>query len=314
MVTSADVQAAHQRIAPHLHQTPVLRSRSLNQLVQAELHFKCENFQRAGSFKFRGATNTLLQLSEADLAKGVATTSSGNHGAALALAASLKNARVTVVMPHNTPQVKVENVRRYGGEIVFCESSHGSREGTLAELVERTGATVVHPYNDERIIAGQGTAAWELLTECPDLDTLVSPVSGGGLLSGTLLAAQGKNPEISVYGAEPQEADDTIRSLKAGHIVQNATVNTIADGLRAQIGTLTFPIVQQHVTAVIPVSEEEIIAALRMLWERLKIVVEPSSSVTLAAVLKAPESFNGKKIGLLLSGGNANLDALPWIR
>ena len=234
MVTPEDVQAAHLRIAPHLLQTPVLSSRSLNQLANAELHFKCENFQRAGSFKFRGSTNTLLQLSKEELARGVATTSSGNHGAALTLAASLQNAKVTVVMPHNIPQVKVENVRRYGGKIVFCEPSHESREGTLTQLVERTGATVVHPYNDERIIAGQGTAAWELLKEHPDLDAVVSPVSGGGLLSGTLLAVQSKHPGIKVYGAEPMEADDTIRSLEAGHIVPQAELDRPA--VRAVLG------------------------------------------------------------------------------
>ena len=314
MVTPKDIEAAHFRIAPHLHQTPVLTSRSLNQLANAELYFKCENFQRAGSFKFRGATNTLRQLDNAALTKGVATTSSGNHGAALTLAASLQNAHVTVVMPHNTPAVKVENVKRYGGEIVFCEPTHESREGTLSQLVERSGATVVHPYNDERIIAGQGTAAWELLTAHPDLDAIVAPVSGGGLLSGTLLAAQGKNPKIRVYGAEPLEADDTIRSLEAGRIVPNLSVDTIADGLRAQIGPLTFPIIQQHVTKVLPITEDEIIAAMRLLWGRLKIIVEPSGAVPLAAVLKRPEIFCNQKTGLILSGGNTDLDSLPWSR
>ena len=314
MVTPEAVQAAHMRIASHIHQTPVLSSRSLNQLANAELYFKCENFQRAGSFKFRGSTNTSLQLSKVELARGVATTSSGNHGAALTLAASLQNAEVTVVMPHNTPQVKVENVRRYGGEIVFCEPSHESREGTLTRLVERTGATVVHPYNDERIIAGQGTAAWELLTEHPNLDAVVSPVSGGGLLSGTLLAVQSQHPGIKVYGAEPLDADDTIRSLEAGHIVPNRTVNTIADGLRAQIGTLTFPVVKQYVEQVIPVTEDEIILSMRLIWERLKVIVEPSSAITLGAVLKSPENFNRKKVGLILSGGNADLDSIPWLR
>ena len=312
MVTPEEVRKAHERIRSRIHRTPVLTSRSLNALAGAELFFKCENFQRTGSFKFRGATNTLLQLSRVELAKGVATTSSGNHGAALSLAASLQGVAVTVVMPHNTPQVKVRNVERYGGKLMYCEPSHESREGTLVELVRETGATVVHPYNDKRIVAGQGTAAWELLEEHPDLEMIISPVSGGGLLSGTLLAVQGKNPQIKVYGAEPEEADDTYRSLEAGKIVPNVTVDTIADGLRAQVGTLTFPIIQELVDEVITVTEAEIIGAMRMIWERLKIIVEPSGAVPLAALLKQTKTFRNQKVGLILSGGNADLDSLPW--
>ena len=312
MVTLKDIVAAHDRIAPFIHRTPVLTNKSLNELSGAELYFKCENFQKAGSFKIRGATNTVELLNQDELDKGVATTSSGNHGAALSMAVSRRNGKTKVVMPHNTPKIKVKNVERNGGEVIWCEPDQTSREEVLKDLVVKTGSTVVHPYNDERIVMGQGTAGKELIEDHPDLDVIVSPVSGGGLLSGTLLSAQGINPKIKVYGAEPLEADDTFLSLQKGEIVPNKTINTICDGLRAQIGTITFPIIQSYVEKVITLTEEEIIESMKMIWERMKIVVEPSCSITLAAVLKSSDRFAGKKVGLIISGGNVDLERLPW--
>ena len=312
MVTLKDIVAAHDRIAPFIHRTPVLTNKSLNKLSGAELYFKCENFQKAGSFKIRGATNTVELLNQNELDRGIATTSSGNHGAALSMAVSRRNGKTKVVMPHNTPKIKVKNVERNGGEVIWCEPDQTSREEVLKDLVIKTGSTVVHPYNDERIVMGQGTAGKELIEDHPDLDVIVSPVSGGGLLSGTLLSAQGINPKIKVYGAEPLEADDTFLSLQKGEIVPNKTINTICDGLRAQIGTITFPIIQSYVEEVITLTEEEIIESMKMIWERMKIVVEPSCSITLAAVLKSRDRFAGKKVGLIISGGNVDLERLPW--
>ena len=312
MVTLKDIVAAHDRIAPFIHRTPVLTNKSLNELSGAELYFKCENFQKAGSFKIRGATNTVELLNQNELDRGIATTSSGNHGAALSMAVSRRNGKTKVVMPHNTPKIKVKNVERNGGEVIWCEPDQTSREEVLKDLVIKTGSTVVHPYNDERIVMGQGTAGKELIEDHPDLDAIVSPVSGGGLLSGTLLSAQGINPKIKVYGAEPLEADDTFLSLQKGEIVPNKTINTICDGLRAQIGTITFPIIQSYVEEVITLTEEEIIESMKMIWERMKIVVEPSCSITLAAVLKSRDRFAGKKVGLIISGGNVDLERLPW--
>ena len=312
MVTLKDIVDAHNRISPFIHRTPVLTNKSLNELSGAELYFKCENFQKAGSFKIRGATNTVELLNQDELDKGIATTSSGNHGAALSMAVSRKNGTTKVVMPHNTPKIKVRNVERNGGEVIWCEPDQTSRENVLKDLVTKTGSTVVHPYNDERIVMGQGTAGKELIEDCPDLDAIISPVSGGGLLSGTLISAQGMNPRIKVYGAEPLEADDTFLSLKKGQIVPNKSVNTICDGLRAQIGTITFPIIQSYVQEVITLTEEEIIESMKMIWERMKIVVEPSCSITLSAVLKSRDLFAGKKVGLIISGGNVDLEHLPW--
>lgn len=312
MVTLKDIEAAHERIRPLIHRTPVFTNSSLNKLSGAELYFKCDNFQKAGSFKIRGATNTVEQLTIEELNRGVATTSSGNHGAALSMAVTRRGGKTKVVMPNNTPEIKVNNVERNGGEVVWCEPEQESRESVLKELIEKTGAVVVHPYNDERIMAGQGTCAKELLEDYPDLDTIVSPVSGGGLLSGTLLSSKALKANIQVFGAEPVEADDAYRSLKLGKIVPNETINTICDGLRAQIGTLTFPVIADLVDDIITVTEEEIIDSMRMIWERLKMIVEPSSSITLGAILKNKDKFNGKKVGLIISGGNVDLDHLPW--
>jgi len=312
MVTLKDIEAAHERIRPHIHRTPVFTNNSLDELSGAELYFKCDNFQKAGSFKIRGATNTVEQLTIEELNRGVATTSSGNHGAALSMAVTRRGGKTKVVMPNNTPEIKVNNVERNGGEVVWCEPEQESRESVLKELIEETGAVVVHPYNDERIMAGQGTCAKELLEDHPELDVIVSPVSGGGLLSGTLLSSKALKDDIQVFGAEPAEADDAYRSLKLGKIVPNETINTICDGLRAQIGGLTFPIISDLVDDIITVTEEEIIDSMRMIWERLKMIVEPSSSITLGAVLKNKDKFNGKKVGLIISGGNVDLDHLPW--
>ena len=312
MVTLKEIELAHDRIRSFIHRTPILTNKSLNELSGASLYFKCENFQKVGTFKIRGATNTVEQLSQAEIDKGVVTTSSGNHGAALSMAVTRRGGRTKVVMPNNTPKIKVNNVERNGGEVIWCEPEQSSRESVLADLVEQTGAIVVHPYNHERIVAGQGTCAKELMEDEPNLDMIVCPVSGGGLLSGTLLAAKGMKPEIMVYGAEPSEADDAYRSLQKGEIVANETIDTICDGLRAQIGDVTFPIIQNYVDGIITVTETEIIEAMKMVWERMKIIAEPSSVITLGALLKSKNKFSGKKVGLILSGGNVDLNQLPW--
>ena len=312
MVTLKEIELAHDRIRSFIHRTPILTNKSLNELSGASLYFKCENFQKVGAFKIRGATNTVEQLSQTEIEKGVATTSSGNHGAALSMAVTRRGGKTKVVMPNNTPKIKVNNVERNGGEVVWCEPEQSSRESVLADLVEQTGAIVVHPYNDERIVAGQGTCAKELMEDEPNLDMIVCPVSGGGLLGGTLLSAKGINSDILVFGAEPSEADDAYRSLEKGKIVANVTIDTICDGLRAQIGTITFPIIQKHVDGIIRVTEEEIIEAMKMIWERMKIIVEPSSAITLGALLKNKDMLSNKRVGLILSGGNVDLNQLPW--
>ena len=312
MVTLKDIESAHERIRPFIHRTPVLTNSSIDNLIGAKLFFKCENFQKAGSFKIRGASNAVELLSDEEFKRGVATTSSGNHGAALSMAVTRRGGKTKVVMPHNTPKIKVNNVERNGGEVVWCEPDQKYRESVLKDVVDETGATVVHPYNDERIMAGQGTCAKELLEDVPDLDSIVSPVSGGGLLSGSLLAAKNMKSSITVYGAEPEEADDAYQSLKLGRIVPNKTINTICDGLRAQIGSKTFPVIQNLVDDIIPIAEEDIINALRMIWERLKIIVEPSCSIALALIINNKQLFEGRNVGLIMSGGNLDLDSLPW--
>tara|TARA_B100001123_G_scaffold17633_1_gene19927 strand:+ start:206 stop:1144 length:939 start_codon:yes stop_codon:yes gene_type:complete len=312
MVTLKDIESAHERIRPFIHRTPVLTNSSIDNLIGAKLFFKCENFQKAGSFKIRGASNAVELLSDEEFKRGVATTSSGNHGAALSMAVTRRGGKTKVVMPHNTPKIKVNNVERNGGEVVWCEPDQKYRESVLKDVVDETGATVVHPYNDERIMAGQGTCAKELLEDVPDLDSIVSPVSGGGLLSGSLLAAKNMKSSITVYGAEPEEADDAYQSLKLGRIVPNKTINTICDGLRAQIGSKTFPVIQNLVDDIIPIAEEDIVNALRMIWERLKIIVEPSCSIALALIINNKQLFEGRNVGLIMSGGNLDLDNLPW--
>ena len=312
MVSLKDIESAHERIRPFIHRTPVLTNASLNKETAANLYFKCENFQKAGSFKIRGATNAVEMLSDKDFNKGVATTSSGNHGAALSMAVSRRGGSTKVVMPHNTPKIKVNNVLRNGGEVVWCDPDQKYRESVLKDVVKENGSTVVHPYNDERIMAGQGTCVKELLEDVPNIDVIVSPVSGGGLLSGSLIAAKAMNSHIKVFGAEPKEADDAYRSLIKGEIVSNKTIDTICDGLRAQIGTKTFPVIQDLVDEIITIEENEVIDSLRMIWERLKIIVEPSCSIALALVLKKKHLFKGKNVGLIMSGGNVDLNKLPW--
>ncbi len=312
MLDLSQIQKARTRIDPYVHFTPVLTNSSLNKITDSELYFKCENFQKSGSFKFRGAINTVLQLTSQELDRGVVTASSGNHGAALSMAVSRLGINPKVVMPNNTPKVKIDNVKRNGGEIIWCEPDQASRDNVLNDILQQTGSILVHPYNDIRIIEGQGTSALELLEEYSDLDAIISPVSGGGLLSGTLCSAKGLNEKIMVYGAEPVEADDAYRSLANGNIQINKTTNTICDGLRAQIGTITFPIIKDKVEGILTISEEEIIHSMRLIWETMKIVVEPSCSITLAAVIKNKNLFKRKKIGLILSGGNVDLSNLPW--
>ena len=312
MLSFKEIQDAHTRIQPFIHRTPVLTNSSLNEMTGSDLYFKCENFQKVGAFKIRGATNTVLQLSKDELSRGVVTASSGNHGAALAMAVSKLGGKTKVVMPNNTPKIKVNNVERNGGKIIWCEPNQSSREKTLKTVLEESGGVLVHPYNNERIIAGQGTAAKELLEDYPDLDCIVSPVSGGGLLSGSVISAKSLNSDIQVFGAEPKEADDAFRSLKMGDIQSNETTNTICDGLRAQIGSITFPIIQEKVDRIITMSEQEIIESMELIWERMKIIVEPSSTITLGAVLKEKELFKGKRVGLILSGGNVDLGTLPF--
>jgi len=312
MITIKEIQKAHKRIRPFIHRTPVFTNNSLNQEIGADLYFKCENFQKAGSFKIRGATNAVMLLSDEDLSKGVVTASSGNHGAALAMAVAFRGGSVQVVMPKNTPQIKVENVMRNGGKIIWCEPNLKSREKVLKKIMDETGLILVHPYNDRNIIIGQGTAAKEFVEDVPGLDIIISPVSGGGLLSGTLVYAKELNSKVCVYGAEPEEANDAFRSLKYGTIQLNRTTNTICDGLRAQLGDLNFSIIKEKVDEIITVSEDAIIDAMRMVWERMKIIVEPSCSITLAAMLKRKNEIKGKKIGLIMSGGNVDLSQLPW--
>ena len=312
MVNYNDIESAHNRISNFIHNTPILTCENINLESNAKLFFKCDNFQKTGSFKIRGATNTILQLSKKQIKNGVITTSSGNHGAAVAAAAKKLGANVKVIMPNNTPKVKINNVQRYGGEIIFCEPNIKARENTLNEMVKESGSTIVHPYNDEKVIAGQGTAAKELLEKVADLDIIITPVSGGGLLAGTSLLAKSINPNIKVYGAEPKNADDTYRSIKNKKIVPNKTTDTIADGLRAQVGTITFPIIQKNVDGIILVSEEMIIQSMRTIWQRMKIIIEPSCSIALAAILINNEQFHNKRIGIILTGGNVDLDSLPW--
>ncbi len=307
-----NIERAMLRISPYVHYTPVLTNSSLNNLTESSLFFKCENFQRSGSFKIRGATNAILQLSKSELDKGVITVSSGNHGAALSMALSLMGGTAKVIMPKNTPKVKVDNVIRNGGKIIWCEPNYKSREEILKKVLKDTGSIIVHPYNDLKIVEGQGTVALELIEKCKDLDIIISPVSGGGLLSGVLCFISEINKKIKVYGAEPIEADDTHRSILYGKIQKNKTTNTICDGLRAQVGTITFPIIKEKVSDILTVSEEDIISSMRLIWERMKIIVEPSCSITLAAILKNKNIFKGKKVGLILSGGNVDLNQMPW--
>jgi threonine dehydratase len=312
MVTISDITEAAARIAPHIHRTPVLTCAAIDDRSAARLFFKCENFQRVGAFKMRGATNAVFCLDDEAAARGVATHSSGNHAQALALAAKLRGIPSYVVMPRGAPSVKRAAVAGYGAEIIECEPTLAAREATLEKVVARTGAVFIHPYDNEQIIAGQGTAALELLREIPELDVVMTPVGGGGLLSGTALATAAEAPQARIVAAEPTGADDAARSLAAGHIIPSIDPNTVADGLLTSLGTLNFPIIQKHVSAIWTVSDEQILAALRLTWERMKIIIEPSSAVCLAAVLDHREELAGRRVGIILSGGNVDLDRLRW--
>ena len=311
--TFDDVQEAVARVEGLVHHTPVLTCSSLDDRVGARIFCKCENFQKAGAFKFRGACNAVMSLSDAEAKRGVATHSSGNHGAALALAARLRGMSARIVMPTNAPASKKAAVAGYGGTIVYCEPTQEAREATLEAVVRETGAAFVHPYNNGKVIAGQGTAALELCAEVPQLDVILAPVGGGGLLSGTALTAAARTPDTQVVGTEPAAADDACRSLAAGKILPANDPNTVADGLRTSLGELTFAILQRHVTQIVTVSEEAIIAAMRYVWERMKIIIEPSSAVPIAALLDNRLEVSGKRVGVILTGGNVDLERLPWI-
>ncbi|MCA8880746.1 MAG: pyridoxal-phosphate dependent enzyme [Rhodobacteraceae bacterium] len=311
--TYDDVVAAHARIAPHIHRTPVLTSRMLNDLTGAELFFKCENFQKAGAFKARGASNAVFGLSDAGAANGVATHSSGNHGSCLSFAAGRRGIPCTVVMPRTAPQAKKDAVRGYGARVVECEPSTSSREAVFAEVVAETGAEFVHPYNDPRVIAGQGTCARELIDEVEGLDAVIAPIGGGGMVSGTCLTLSALAPSMKIYAAEPEQADDAMRSFRAGHIIADDAPETVADGLKVPLKELTWHFVKTYVTDILTASDPEIVEAMKLIWKRMKIVMEPSSAVPLATILKNPETFRGKRVGVIVTGGNVDLDRLPWM-
>ena len=311
-ITITDIRNAAQRIQSYSHHTPVLTNESLNQTVGAEVFLKCENFQKVGAFKFRGACNAVFSLRDEAAARGVCTHSSGNHAQALALAAKMRGIPAYIVMPSNAPDVKKNAVAGYEGQITFCAPTLEAREATLLRIYEKTGANVVHPYNDERVIAGQGTAALELLEEVTDLDVLLVPVGGGGLLSGTAIAATDSKRGIRVIGGEPEMADDAYRSLQTGAIVPSVKPRTIADGLLTSLGTLTFPIVQQCVEQIVTVSEQGIINSMRFIWERAKIIIEPSAAVAVGVLWEKKIDLTGLRVGVILSGGNVDLEKLPW--
>ncbi|MGN8225903.1 pyridoxal-phosphate dependent enzyme [Gracilimonas sp. BCB1] len=310
--TLANVEEARKRISEYAHRTPLLSSKQVNQKTGGQIFFKCENFQKVGAFKFRGASNAIFSLSKEEATMGVATHSSGNHAQALALAARLRGIPAYVVMPENAPKVKVKAVKNYGAEITFCESTLQARESTLEQVVAKTGATFIHPYNDARIIAGQGTAAMEVLEDHPDLDMIMAPVGGGGLLSGTALAAKSIKPDIKVIGAEPANADDAFRSFQKGELIPVQNPDTIADGLRTSLGELPFSLIRKYVDDIVTVPEESIIEAMRYVWERLNMVIEASCAVPVAAVFEQKIDVKGKKVAIIITGGNVDLDNLPW--
>ncbi len=301
------ILAAHERIRPYIHRTPVLTSSSIDEMAGCSIFFKCENFQKVGAFKARGAMNAILKLTPEERKKGVATHSSGNHAQALARAAKIMGVPAFIVMPRTSPEIKKRGVRGYGGQITECEPTLQAREATLAEVVRKTNATEIHPFNNEDVMEGQATCAKELFEEIPKLDFLLAPVGGGGLLSGTALAAKHFSPKTIVLAGEPAGSDDAYRSLKSGKI-ESAQSNTIADGLLTTLGTKTFPVIREEVKDIITVTDDEIVSGMRIIWERLKIVVEPSCAVPFAAVLKEKFRFTGKRVGIILSGGNVDLD------
>jgi threonine dehydratase len=309
-----DVVAAHERIKPYIHRTPILTSTFMNELTGAELFFKCENFQKAGAFKVRGASNAVFGLSDEIAAKGVATHSSGNHALSLSYAAGRRGIPVTVVMPRTAPQAKKDAVIGYGGVIVECDPSTSSREETFARVVAETGAEFVHPYNDPRVIAGQATCSRELLEQVDNLDSVIAPIGGGGMISGTCLTVSNVAPRMKIYAAEPLNADDAARSFRAGHIIADDAPVTVADGLKVPLKELTWHFVNNHVTDVLTATEEEIIDAMKLTWKRMKIVIEPSCAVPLATIIKNRTLFEGKRVGVIITGGNVDLDTLPWFK
>ncbi|WP_319532613.1 beta-hydroxyaspartate dehydratase BhcB [uncultured Cohaesibacter sp.] len=312
--TYDDMLAAHERIKPYIRRTPVRVSNYLNELTGAELFFKCENFQEPGAFKVRGATNAVFGLDDQQAIKGVATHSSGNHASCLSYAAMLRGIPCNVVMPHTAPQAKKDTVRRYGGKITECEPSTSSREETFARVQAATGGDFVHPYNDFRVIAGQGTCAREFIEQTDGLDAVVAPIGGGGMISGTCLTLSTLAPETLVIAAEPEQADDAYRSFKAGYIIADDAPQTIADGLLVPLKDLTWHFVSNHVAEIYTASDEEIINAMKLIWKHLRIVMEPSSAVPLATILKNPDAFRGKRVGVIITGGNVDLDRLPWLK
>lgn len=308
----SDVIRAHERIRNNINRTPVMTSATLDASSGAQLFFKCENLQKSGAFKARGATNAVLSLSEDHAARGVVTHSSGNHAGALARAAGLRSIPAYIVMPHNSSKAKQESVRRYGGQIFFCEPTLEAREATAADITSKTGATFVHPYNDLRVMAGQGTTAIEFLADVPDLDVILVPVGGGGHISGIAVAAKHTRPDVRVVGVEPEGADDAQRSLRGGRLVGMPHPRTIADGLRTALGDKTFAEIQRHVDDIVAVSDESIVDAMRTIWEVMKLVVEPSGAVAYAAIDAVSVSIRNLKAGIVLTGGNLDLDELPW--
>ena len=312
--TFDDVIAAHDRIRPHIHRTPVLTSSYFNELTGAELFFKCENFQKAGAFKVRGACNAVFGLSEKQAQAGVCTHSSGNHALSLSYAAGRRGIPCNVVMPRTAPQAKKDAVRGYGGVITECEPSTSSREAVFAQVQAQTGGEFVHPYNDARVIAGQATCSRELIEQVEDLDCVIAPIGGGGMISGTCLTMSAIAPGVDVYAAEPLNADDAYRSFKAGRIIADDAPETVADGLKVPLKDLTWHFVSNHVADIFTATEEEIIEAMKLTWQRMKIVMEPSCAVPLATILKNKDVFRGRRVGVIITGGNVDLDTLPWMK
>ncbi len=311
--TFDDVKVARERVTPYIHKTPVLTSTFMNDLTGAELFFKCENFQKAGAFKVRGASNAVFGLSDELAAKGVATHSSGNHALSLSYAAGRRGIPCHVVMPRTAPQAKKDAVIGYGGIITECEPSTTSREAVFAEVQAATGADFVHPYNDPRVIAGQATCSLELIEQTGGLDAIVAPIGGGGMISGTCLAMSNVAPDIKIYAAEPKNADDAYRSFKAGHIIADDAPDTVADGLKVPLKDLTWHFVSTYVEDILIATEQEIIDAMLLIWKRMKIVMEPSSAVPLATIIKNKDLFAGKRVGIIITGGNVDLGNLPWM-
>lgn len=310
--TKEDIGTTHELISPFIHRTPILTSNHINEIAGSKIFFKCENFQKVGAFKIRGALSAAFSLSEEELKSGLGTHSSGNHAQSIALAAQMKNIRASLVMPRTAPKVKINAVKGYGAEVTFCEPSMESREKTMNEVIEKTGVTFIHSYNDYRIIKGQATAAKEIYEDESEFDFIITPVGGGGLLSGTSLSTGYYSSKTKVIGAEPKGADDAFRSLRDGRIYPSENPKTIADGLLTSLGDKTFDIIRKYVDEIITVSDESIISAMKLIWERMKIIVEPSSAVTLAAIIDKKEKFKDRKIAAILTGGNVDLTKLPW--